>query len=161
MASNLVIIRAACASGEYLYVLECLYHRGKSLIKTVWSITFYVSDLKKAARFYEKTLGLERKYEFSSYVGFECGGVEIGLIPRPKGEAPCAMSATVQLLVDDVDQFCRGLKMRGVEFTKEPHDETWGGRQATFKDPDGNFIEPTLIDWRKYFEVSAHGAQNK
>jgi catechol 2,3-dioxygenase-like lactoylglutathione lyase family enzyme len=131
------------------------------MIKTVWSITFYVSDLKKAARFYEETLGLERKYEFSSYVGFECGGVEIGLIPKPKGGAPCDTSPTVQLLVDDVDQSCRELKMRGVEFTKEPHDETWGGRQATFKDPDGNVIEPTVIDWRKYFEVSARGAQDK
>ncbi|RJS82183.1 VOC family protein, partial [Candidatus Bathyarchaeota archaeon] len=51
------------------------------MIKTVWCVTFYVSDLKRAAKFYEETLGLEKKYEFSSYVGFECGGVEIGLIP--------------------------------------------------------------------------------
>ena len=52
------------------------------MIKTVWCVTFYVSDLKRAAKFYEETLGLEKKYEFSSYVGFECGGVEIGLIPK-------------------------------------------------------------------------------
>jgi catechol 2,3-dioxygenase-like lactoylglutathione lyase family enzyme len=38
--------------------------------------------LKKAAKFYKEVLGLEKKYEFSSYVGFECGEVEIGLIPK-------------------------------------------------------------------------------
>ncbi|MGD0495956.1 MAG: VOC family protein [Candidatus Bathyarchaeia archaeon] len=131
------------------------------MIKTVWSITFYVSDLKRAARFYEETLGLERKYEFPSYVGFECGGIEIGLIQKPKGEVPCNTSPTVQLLVDDVDQFCTDLEMKGIKFAKELHDETWGGRQATFQDPDGNVLEATQIDWKKYFEVSAKGAQNK
>jgi catechol 2,3-dioxygenase-like lactoylglutathione lyase family enzyme len=128
------------------------------LIKTIWSITFYVSDLKRATKFYEETLGLERKYEFPSYVGFECGGMEIGLIPKPKNEAPSNTSPTVQLLVDDVDQFCAELKTKDVKFTKELHDETWGGRQATFNDPDGNVLEATQIDWKKYFEVSAKGA---
>jgi catechol 2,3-dioxygenase-like lactoylglutathione lyase family enzyme len=131
------------------------------MIKTVWSITFYVSDLKKAARFYKETLGLERKYEFPSYVGFECGGIEIGLIPKPKGEAPCDTSPTVQLLVDNVDQFCRELETKGMKFTKEVHDETWGGRQATFKDPDGNVLEATQLKWKKYFEVSAKGAKDR
>jgi catechol 2,3-dioxygenase-like lactoylglutathione lyase family enzyme len=131
------------------------------VIKTVWSITFYVSDLKRAAEFYEETLGLERKYEFPSYVGFECGGVEIGLIPKPKSQRRYSTSPTVQLLVDDVYQFCRKLEMKDVKFKKELHDETWGGRQATFKDPDGNVLEATQIDWRKYFEVSAKGARNK
>jgi len=47
------------------------------MIKTVWCITFYVSDLGRAAKFYEETLDLKKKYEYSSYVGFECGDVEI------------------------------------------------------------------------------------
>ena len=45
------------------------------MIKAVWCVTFYVSDLKKAVEFYEETLALKRKYEYSSYMGFECGGV--------------------------------------------------------------------------------------
>jgi catechol 2,3-dioxygenase-like lactoylglutathione lyase family enzyme len=48
-----------------------------------------------------------------------------------------------------------------MKFAKEVHDETWGGRQATFKDPDGNVFEATQLDWKKYFEVSAKGAQNR
>ena len=128
------------------------------MIKTVWSITFYVSDLKKATRFYETTLGLEKKYEFSSYVGFECGGGEIGLIPKPKEQSSGSSSTTVEFLVDDVDRACAELKAKGVKFTSELHDETWGGRQASFKDPDGNILEVTQIDWKRYFEVSAKGA---
>ena len=69
--------------------------------------------MKRVARFYEETFGLERKCEFSSYVGFECCGAEMGLIPKPKGEAPCDTSPTVQLLVDDVDLFCRELYLFG------------------------------------------------
>jgi len=128
------------------------------MIKTVWSITLYVSDLKKAARFYEEILGLEKKYEFSSYVGFECGGVEIGLMPNPKRKAQHDASATVEFLVNNVDEVYRKLKAKGVEFISELHEETWGGKQAALKDPDGNVLEVTQIDWQKYFEVSAKGA---
>jgi len=129
------------------------------VIKTVWGVTFYVSDLKKAKRFYEETLGLQKKYEFSTYVGFECGGVEVGLIPKPDGTIPCGDLATVEFLVDDVDKVCDELKAKGVRFVTELHDETWGGRQAAFKDPDGNVLEVTQIDWKKYFEISVKGAQ--
>lgn len=128
------------------------------MIKTVWSITFCVSDLKKATLFYETTLGLEKKYEFKSYVGFECGGTEIGLIPKPKGQSSGDSSPTVQLLVDDVDKAYAELKAKSVKFINELHDEIWGGRQASFTDLDGNILEITQINWKKYFEVSAKGA---
>jgi catechol 2,3-dioxygenase-like lactoylglutathione lyase family enzyme len=132
------------------------------MIKTVWGITFYVSDLKKATKFYEEIVCLEKKYEFSSYVGFECGGVEVGLIPKPD-EIPVARGATpsIELLVDDVESFCDKLKKKGVRFVKELHAEAWGGRQATFTDPDGNVLEIAQIDWEKYFRVSAEGAKKK
>jgi lactoylglutathione lyase len=129
------------------------------LIKTVWGIRFYVSDLKKATRFYEEILGLEKKYEFSSYVGFECGGVEIGLIPYPEGIDQNNKSFAVELLVNNVQEVYDRLKMKGVKFTKDLHEETWGGKQAAFKDPDGNILEITQIDWKKYFEVATKGAQ--
>jgi metallothiol transferase len=132
------------------------------MIKTVWSITFYVSDLKRAAKFYEKTLGLEKKYEYASYVGFECGGVEIGLIPKPKEEQKSnPISPSVEFLVDNVDKVYRELKGKGVKVIKELHDEPWGGREATFIDPDGNILEIVQIDWENYFSISAEGAKKK
>jgi len=132
------------------------------MIKSVWSVTFYVSDLKKAAKFYEKTLGLEKKYEYTSYVGFECGGVEIGLIPKASElEKLNSLSATVEFLVDDVERTYRELDAKGVKFTKELHDEPWGGRQATFTDPDGNILEITQVNWQRYFAVAADGTKKK
>ncbi|MEM3566776.1 MAG: VOC family protein [Candidatus Bathyarchaeia archaeon] len=130
-------------------------------IKTVWCITFYVSDLKKAAQFYEEILGLEKKYEYSSYVGFECGGVEIGLIPKLKKGERASLSPSVEFLVDDVEKFYKELKSKGVKFVKGLHEEPWGGKQATFTDPDGNILEIVQINWEKYFSVSAEGAKKK
>ena len=128
------------------------------MIKTVWSITFYVSDMERAVKFYGETLGLEKKYEFSSYAGFECGGVEIGLIPASgQKQKRSSASPSVQFLVDDVNRFCDRLSRAEVTFIKPLHEETWGGRQATFADPDGNILEITQIDWKKYFSVSEIG----
>ena len=130
------------------------------MIRSVWCITFHVSNLEKASRFYEKTLGLERKYEFASYVGFQCGNLEIGLIPgTEKQKASADTSPSVEFLVDDVDRTYGELKAKGVKFTKELHNETWGGREAEFTDPDGNVLEIVQIDWGKYFDVSARGAK--
>jgi lactoylglutathione lyase len=128
------------------------------MIKSVWCITLYVSDLKNAIKFYEKTLGLTKKYEYSSYAGFQCGGVEIGLIPKEKMKAS-KDSPTVEFLVDDVDKFYDELKKKGVNTINPPHDEPWGGRQASFKDPDGNLLEIVQINWKKYFEIAAKGAE--
>jgi catechol 2,3-dioxygenase-like lactoylglutathione lyase family enzyme len=126
------------------------------MIKNVWGVTFFVSNLEKAVAFYEKTLGLNKKYQYSSYSGFDCGGVEIGLIPKEnmkrEEDAP-----VVELIVDNVDETCRILKAKGVKFVKEPHDETWGGRQATFLDLDGNRLEITQIHWQKYFHIATEG----
>lgn len=120
------------------------------MIKTVWCITFYVSNLKKAAKFYEEILGLEKKYEYSSYVGFECDGVEIGLIPKlTEGQKVSPLSPSVEFLVDDVEKVYKELKKKGVKFIKELHDEPWGGRQATFTDTDGNILEIAQINWEK------------
>lgn len=132
------------------------------MIKTVWCITLCVSNLEKAAKFYEEILGLEKKYEYPSYVGFECGGVEIGLTPKlAEGQKILPVSPSVEFLVDDVDEVSRELKKKGVKFIKELHEEPWGGKQATFTDPDGNLLEITQINWKKYFAVSAEGAKEK
>jgi len=132
------------------------------MIKTVWSITFYVSNLEKSEKFYEETLGLEKKYEYSSYVGFECGGVEIGLIPKLKeGQKVGTASPSVEFLVDDVEKVYKELKNKGVKFIKELHEQPWGGKQATFTDPDGKILEIAQINWKKYFAVSAEGAKKK
>jgi uncharacterized glyoxalase superfamily protein PhnB len=102
-------------------------------------------------------LGLNKKDEYPSYVGFECSGVETGLIPREKPEIG-KTGPSIQFLVDNVEEMCKALKDRGVRFTAEPHDEPWGGRQARFQDTDGNILELTQIDWKKYLKIASEGA---
>jgi len=47
----------------------------------------------------------------------------------------------VNFLVEDVEKLYNELKGKGVNFIKELHEEPWGGKQATFTDPDGNALE--------------------
>jgi len=125
------------------------------VIKRIWDVTFTVSDLRRAIWFYEEVLGLQKKYEFKDYAGFDCGGVEIGLktwggLEKPRKGEPC-----VNFLVEDVDEVYKTLRQRGVAFLKDPDDTPWGGRIALFTDPDGNLLQITQIDWKRYFAACA------
>ena len=109
------------------------------MIKKIQNITFPVSDLKKAVNFYENVLGLKKTGEWGTYAIFDVGGVEFALEPGGKID--------VFLLVDDVDEAYKTFKEKGVKFVTEPKDQYWGGRTATFKDPDGN--EFILVSFKK------------
>ncbi len=67
----------------------------------------------------------------------------------------------MEFLVENVERFYEELKGKGVKFTRELHEEPWGGKQATFTDSDGNILEIVQIDWEKYFNVSAQGAKKR
>jgi len=99
-------------------------------IKKLYHITFSVSDVKRAASFYENVLGLKKTSEWPNYVEFDVGGVQFGFGARGKLE--------IFLLVDDVDRAYQELKAKGVKFITEPKDMHWGARAATLMDPDGN-----------------------
>ena len=129
------------------------------MINNVRCITLSVSDLKTAVDFYEKALGLSKKYEYPSYAGFQCGGVEIGLRPGRKEKGHIEDAPSIEFFVDNIDSVYEALKKKGVNFVKEPHDEPWGGREASFLDPDGNLLEIVQISWKKYFEVTVKGAK--
>ena len=125
------------------------------MIKRIWDVTFTVSDLRRAIWFYEEVLGLQKKYEFKDYAGFDCGGVEIGLktwggLEKPRKGEPC-----VNFLVEGVDEAYKTLRQKGVTFLKDPDDTPWGGRIALFTDPDGNLLQITQIDWKRYFAACA------
>ena len=98
---------------------------------------------------------LTKKYQFRDYAGFECGGVEIGIktwggLQPPREGEPC-----IDLAVRNVDEAHETLSSKGVEFVKGPHDAKWGARIAVFRDPDGNTLQLTQIDWQRYLETAA------
>ncbi len=127
------------------------------IIRRIWDITLTVRDLRQAINFYENVLGLQKKYEFKDYAGFDCGGVEIGLktwgeLEKPRKGEPC-----INFLVDDIDKAYERLQQNNVKIVKGVDETPWGSRILLFEDPDGNVLQMTEINWGKYFKVCASG----
>lgn len=115
------------------------------MIEKLTNITIPVSDLKEAVNFYEKTLGLKKQFEWSTYVIFDCG-IELAFEPGgKKGEKED--SAYIFLSVDDLDREYQRLVDKGVKFSSPPKDEHWGGRTASLIDPDGNRV--VLVQYKE------------
>ena len=128
------------------------------MIAWIWAVTLTVADLARAVEFYETILGLQKKYVYNDYAGFDCGGMEIGLKTWGERESPRKGEPCMDLLVADVDETYQVLRARGVEFTEDPQDAQWGGRIASFLDPDGHTLTLTQMDWPRYFAVAARGS---
>ncbi len=125
------------------------------MIRRMWDVTLTVSDLSRAIRFYREILGLSLKYEFKDYAGFDVGGVELGVKTWGGMEPPRQGEPVVNFLVDDVDKAYAELSAKGVKFTKAPEETLWGSRVALFRDLDGNTLQLTQIDWKRYFAACA------
>lgn len=107
-----------------------------------------VSDLDRARRFYEGTLGLKSGEERSDGVQYEVGGTWFLVYPSQFAGTNQATAMTFE--VDDVDAAVDELSEKGVTF--EQYDfpglktdergiaEIQGVRGAWFKDPDGNIL---------------------
>jgi predicted enzyme related to lactoylglutathione lyase len=105
------------------------------------------SDIARARRFYEGTVGLRPKEEFAGGVIYECGGAEVFMYPTPNACTSKASQAFWQ--VDDVEAEVADLKARGVTFeeynmpgvTMKNSIATGGGaKTAWFKDTEGNIL---------------------
>jgi len=105
------------------------------------------SDVARARKFYEKTVGLKPKQEYAGGVIYECGGTEVFMYPTPNAGTSKASQAFWQ--VKDVEAEVAELKARGVTF--EEYDmpgikmkngiATGGGaKTAWFKDTEGNIL---------------------
>src|SRR5207244_4048365 len=71
-----------------------------------------VSDVARARKFYEQTVGLVAKQEYAGGVIYECGGTEVFMYPTPNAGTSKASQAFWQ--VDDVETEVAELKARGV-----------------------------------------------
>jgi len=105
------------------------------------------SNMARARKFYEQTVGLVPKEEFAGGVVYECGGAEVFMYPTPNAGTSKASQAFWQ--VDDVEAEVAALKARGVVFeeydmpgvTMKNSIATGGGaRTAWFKDTEGNIM---------------------
>lgn len=107
------------------------------------------SDVARARRFYEQTLGFTPTEDVADGVVYECaGGTSAFLYPTPNAGTSKASQAFWQ--VDDIEREVAELKSRGVELERYDMPDgqvdangifTGGGaRAAWFKDTEGNIL---------------------
>jgi uncharacterized glyoxalase superfamily protein PhnB len=110
------------------------------------SPSFTVDDLQKSLAWYTDVLGFrvkERWEHGGQLMGAELEAGNVGFFigqddwkkgrDRVKGEGFRLYCTTTQ----DVDALAARIKERGGELFEPPHDESWGARVLTVKDPDG------------------------
>ena len=107
-----------------------------------------VTDLDRARRFYEETLGLKTKDEWGEGVTLESGDTAINLYKSEFAGTNKATALTFE--VDDAEKEVQDLKEKGIFF--ESYDlprlqkqgdlyvAEEGFKTAWFKDPDGNIL---------------------
>ena len=95
------------------------------------------------AAFYVDVLGLSPRTRRAGFVNFELGTqrLTVAVHDGVVGEARDPLRIMVNLSVDDIERAHRQLVGRGVRFVRAPEVEKWGGRVATFADPDGNVVQ--------------------
>ncbi|HYN12532.1 MAG TPA: VOC family protein [Burkholderiales bacterium] len=111
------------------------------------------TDVERARKFYEMTLGLKAKVEYAGGVIYECGqGTEAFLYPTINAGTSRASQAYWQ--VEDVEAEVTVLKARGVVFEEYDMPEmemknsiaTGGGaKTAWFKDSEGNILAVSQV----------------
>ena len=115
------------------------------MISGVAGVLIWTSSDRHAtmASFYRDTLGLEPRSDRPDFINFEWGGFRLTVAVHDgvSGTSREPLRIMVNLDADDIQAEYLRLRERGVEFSREPEQEPWGGWIATFADPDGNTIQ--------------------
>ncbi len=93
--------------------------------------------------FYRDTLGLTPRSVKPRFINFEWGDFRLSVTVhddvREANEDP--LRIMLNLDVADIVAVHARLLAAGVSFSRPPEPEPWGGRIATFQDPDGNTLQ--------------------
>lgn len=113
------------------------------MITGVIGVTFWTGDLERMYVFYNDVLRLPLHSRHEDFIAFELGDVRfnIGLHNEVSGVSKDPFRFMPHLGVDDIHAEARRLAQAGVEFIRQPEQESWGGWVATFKDPDENVLQ--------------------
>jgi catechol 2,3-dioxygenase-like lactoylglutathione lyase family enzyme len=124
------------------------------MITRLGSVPVFVTDQESALIFFRDKLGLKVVVDYQYGPEFrwltlaqQKGGTEIALfrpVPSIVGDSleelrkRIGVWTGIVFLTDDIDQTYKLLRERGVEFNVKPRQQSWGGWEALFNDPDGN-----------------------
>ena len=93
--------------------------------------------------FYVDTLGLTPRSDRERFVNFDWGEqrLTVSVHAEVSGPNEDPLRLMLNLTVSDIHATAARLAANGVEFSRPPEQEPWGGWIATFADPDGNTIQ--------------------
>src|ERR1700686_2346663 len=107
-------------------------------MNTLQSIVHPVRALEAAKAIHTALLGTEPHTDQPYYVGFNVGGVEIGLDPH--GHEKGATAPVPYIRVADLDAALTEVQEAGATLAGKPQDVGGGRRIATVTDADGNTL---------------------
>ena len=101
-------------------------------------ILYPTSDIAASKALFTRLLGVEPAQDAPYYVGFEVGGMTIGL--DPSGEERGMTGATPFFEVADINASLAEMKAAGADVVEEARTVGPGRTVAMVSDPDGNMI---------------------
>ena len=114
-----------------------------SVIEGVVGVIIWTDDLDRLQAFYRDALGLTPHSVRPDFVSFKWGDMRfsIGTHSHVEGQTREPYRVMVNLGTADIHGTYESLLARGVDFSRPPEKEHWGGWVATLSDPDGNTLQ--------------------
>ena len=108
------------------------------MAKGLTTLVFPTSDVAKSKELFSRVLGTQPTFDEPFYVGWQIGGLNIGLDPSGKGRG--MTGATPVFEVDDIRETVAALAAAGATIVEDVQPVGGGNLIAMLSDPDGNMI---------------------
>lgn len=110
----------------------------------IGQIAVVCRDVPRAKAFYRDVLGMRHLFDAGPTLAFfDCGGVRL-MLSTVETDEQSRMSSMIYYFVSGIEDVCRDLGAKGVEFPEAPHliarlpdREVW---LAAFHDSEGNML---------------------
>jgi uncharacterized glyoxalase superfamily protein PhnB len=100
---------------------------------------FFVTDVTAAVRYYVDALGFKEAFRYGTYAGLSFSGCELHLTDSGDTREVVG-SGTAYIICDEVDQHYALLKASGARLKRALAKRSYGMRDFSVFDPDGNQI---------------------
>ena len=108
------------------------------MIKKIAFSYYSVSDMDRAADFYQNVLGLKLLFKKEDWSEFELDGQRIAL-HKTENPGPTSGGAVISFQAEPIEELIKTLKLKGVRFVDDLQVFPYG-KLAGFLDPDNNLI---------------------
>lgn len=111
------------------------------MLKSLNAVFVSTSNMEKVIKFYQ-TLGVPLKVNNHGggvHAEADFGDLHFAIQPWKSNEKPSS-NVSFSFHVPELEDYCRSLEAKGLEFKTRPTPQPFGGVTAEINDPDGNHI---------------------